>query len=143
MAPAPSSATVPPDAAVVLDASALVEALLGTDRGAKVRERMRGHVLHAPAHLDAEVLSAVGRLHRAGDLPEPTVVAVLVELAAAPIRRHPLAGLLSGAWERRDQQRLVDALYVELAASLAPARLLTTDARLARSHEHAELITAD
>jgi predicted nucleic acid-binding protein len=126
----------------VLDASALVEALLGTACGMKVRERMRGHVPHAPAHLDAEVLSAVGRLHRAGDLNESTAAAALVELAAAPIRRHPLASLLSGAWERRNQQRLVDALYVELATSLAPARLLTTDARLARSHEQAELIAA-
>jgi predicted nucleic acid-binding protein len=120
-----------------------VEALLGTDLGVRVRKRMRGHLLHAPAHLDAEVLSALGRLHRAGDLDEPAVAAALDELSAAPIRRHPLASLLSGAWARRDQQRLVDALYVELAVSLASARLLTTDARLARSHDRAELIAAD
>jgi predicted nucleic acid-binding protein len=101
---------------------------------------MRGHQLHAPAHLDAEALSALGRLHRAGELRRSIVASALNELAAAPIRRHPLAGLLSGAWERRDDQRLVDALYVELAASLGSVPLLTTDARLARSDDRAELV---
>jgi predicted nucleic acid-binding protein len=133
--------TVPQPEALVIDASAIVEALLGTDLGRKVRKRMRGHALHAPAHLDAEVLSALGRLHRAGELDQSTVEAALDELAAAPIRRHPLASLLSGAWARRENQRLVDALYAQLAASLDSIPLLTTDARLARSDDRAELIT--
>lgn len=123
-----------------MDASAIVEALLGTNLGARVRARMRGHILHAPAHLDAEVLSALGRLHRAGDIQESVAGEALDELAAAPIRRHPLASLLNGAWERRANQRLVDALYAELAASLDAASLLTTDARLARSDDRTELI---
>ena len=143
MTRATSSATTSPPEALVLDASAVVEALLGTDLGVRIRERMRGHLLHAPAHLDAEVLSALGRLHRAGDLDESIVTAALDELSAAPIRRHPLASLLSGAWARRESQQLVDALYVELALSLSCARLLTTDARLARSHDRAELIAAE
>ena len=101
---------------------------------------MRGCELHAPAHLDAEVLSALGRLHRAGELAAAAVTATLGELAAAPIHRHPLAGLLSGAWEARDQLRLVDALYVELAGSLGSLPLLTTDERLARASALAEFI---
>lgn len=132
--------TPSPRKAFVVDASAVVEALIGTDLGGKVRGRMRGCQLHAPAHLDAEVLSALGRLHRAGELEQLTVTAALAELAVAPIRRHPLAGLLSGAWERRENQRLVDALYAELAASLDSLPLLTTDARLARSDDRVELI---
>ena len=126
--------------AVVIDASAVLEALLGTDAGIAVRARMRGCELHAPAHLDAEVLSALGRLHRAGELAAAAVTATLGELAAAPIHRHPLAGLLSGAWEARDQLRLVDALYVELAGSLGSLPLLTTDERLARTSALAEFI---
>lgn len=128
--------------ALVVDASALVEALLGTNVGASVRARMRGHALHAPAHLDAEVLSALGRLHRAQEVEQSRASAALDELVAAPIRRHPLADLLTGAWARRANQRLVDALYSELAASLDAALLLTTDARLARADPRAELITA-
>lgn len=125
---------------LVLDASAVVEALLGTTVGMEVRQRMRGHALHAPAHLDAEVLSALGRMHRAGELEELTVDKALAQLASAPIERHPLDKLLAGAWERRDSQRLVDALYIELVVKLAPAPLITTDARLARSHDAAELV---
>ncbi len=53
---------------IVLDASAMVEVLLGSQLGARVRGRLRGCELHVPAVLDAEILSALGRLHRAGDL---------------------------------------------------------------------------
>ncbi len=127
--------------ALVIDASAMVEALLGTDLGVAVRTRMRGHRLHAPAHFDAEVLSALGRLHRAGDVSHTIVTAALSELATAPIQRHPLASLLTGARARRENQRLVDALYSELAAALDSIPLLTTDARLARADDHAEVIT--
>jgi len=138
MTRAPSSEHRPE--AVVVDASAIVEALLGTDLGVQVRERMRARDLHAPAHLDAEVLSALGRLHRAGEVRQSFVAAALAELATAPIHRHLLAPLLAGAWARRDSQRLVDALYVELTVSLGAVALLTTDARLARSHDRVEVV---
>ena len=64
-------------------------------------------------------------------------------LAGAPIGRHPLAGLLAGAWNARDRLRLVDALYVELARTLGSIALLTTDARLVRECDLAELIAAE
>ena len=50
-------------------------------------------------------------------------------LVATPLRREPVDELVVGAWARRHQIRLVDALYVELAATMA-APLLTTDRRL-------------
>ncbi|MGH3025723.1 MAG: type II toxin-antitoxin system VapC family toxin [Gaiellaceae bacterium] len=127
--------------AVVVDASALVEALIGAQLGTAVRRRLRGCELHAPAHMDAEALSALGRLHRAGELDVATVSAALHELALAPIIREPLTGLLAGAWAARDQLRLVDALYVELATTLQ-ATLVTTDARLARARPGIELVTS-
>lgn len=113
----------------VLDASALVDLLLGNEDGAAVRARVAGLALHTPAHLDAEVLSAVGRLHRAGDVAADAVEVMLVRLVAAPIRRHPVADLLVGAWSRRHELRLADALYVELAHSRS-LPLVTTDRRL-------------
>jgi len=126
--------------AVVVDASAFVEAVLGTELGIAVRARMRGCQLHAPAQLDAEVLSALGRLHRGGDLGAAAAGAAVNALAVAPIGRHPLADLLSGAWHERERLRLVDALYVALARTLGSIALLTTDARLARESDLAELI---
>ena len=118
----------------------MVEALIGSEIGTRVRMRLRGSELHAPAHLDAEVLSALGRLHRTGELDVASVSSRLSELAVAPVHRHPLAGLLAGAWAARDQFRLVDALYVELSDSLGLA-LVTTDGRLARASSVAELVT--
>lgn len=93
------------------------------------RRRLGGHALHAPAHLDAEVLSALGRLHRAGDLAAVDVENGLHALAAAPIERHAVSALLLGTWARRDRLRLVDALSVQLAVSLR-LPLVTTDRRL-------------
>jgi len=118
----------------------MVEALIGSRLGVAVRTRFRGCELHAPAHLDAEVLSALGRLHRGGDVDAATVSAGLSELAIAPIVRHPLVSLLAGAWSARDQLRLVDALYVELCTALG-ATLVTTDGRLARAGTEVELVT--
>ncbi|PWJ53433.1 Predicted nucleic acid-binding protein, contains PIN domain [Quadrisphaera granulorum] len=119
----------PTMAEVVVDASAMVDLLLDNELGAAVRQRLAGHALHAPAHLDAEVLSALGRLHRAGDLEAEAVREMLRHLAVAPVRRHDVSDLLVGTWARRHQLRLVDALYVELAVSQG-LQLVTTDRRL-------------
>jgi predicted nucleic acid-binding protein len=114
---------------VVLDAAAFVDLLLGNPLGAAVRRRLAGESMHAPGHIDAEVLSALGRLNRAGALDDDTVTQLLGRVVAAPIERHRVQELLSGAWARRAQLRLADALYVELAAARG-AVLVTTDRRL-------------
>jgi predicted nucleic acid-binding protein len=124
---------------VVLDASVVVELLTGSSHAPAVRARLAGHHLHAPAHLDAEVLSALGRLQRGGRLSTRAVTAALRRHATLPVERHLLAALLDGAWARRSNLRLADALYVELADTLG-APLLTTDAALAAASHHAELI---
>lgn len=116
-------------AEVVADASAVVDLLLGNELGLAVAQRIRGHAVHSPAHVDAEVLSALGRLHRAGALQPEHVDSMLRALASAPIHRHPVASLLIGAWGRRHLLRLADAVYVELAMALG-VRLVTTDRRL-------------
>lgn len=127
---------------LVLDASALVDVLLGGGRSWAVRARIADHELHAPAHLHAEVLSALGRLQRAGVLPIDVVTRHLEVVAAAPIVLHPLPDLLLGAWARRERLRLVDALYVELAHRL-DALLITTDAALGRATDLADVISLE
>lgn len=121
-------------AVVVLDASAAVELLLGSRAGAFVSRSLRGETVAAPGHLDAEVLSALGRLAREGAVPEDRVGASLAELARAPVSRFPVAPLLAEAWDLRANLSLRDALYVALARRLQ-ATLVTADARLARAPE--------
>jgi predicted nucleic acid-binding protein len=126
---------------LVVDASAMVDALAGTALGPAVTARLRDQTLHAPAHFDAEVLSALGRLQRAGTLSVRQVGTRLERLRSAPIRRHLLAPLLKGAWRRRHNLRLVDAFYAQLADDLGVA-LVTTDAGMSIAAAAGELIEA-
>jgi predicted nucleic acid-binding protein len=110
---------------VVVDASAVVDLLLhGT--GAVPP----GAVLVAPAHLDAEVLSALARLCRAGQLSAEAVDDMLEGLAELPLGRVELPKMLQAAFALRENVAQRDSLYVVLAQQL-DARLLTLDARLA------------
>ncbi|MEE9297679.1 MAG: type II toxin-antitoxin system VapC family toxin [Acidimicrobiia bacterium] len=122
---------------VIIDASAMVDLLVGSTLAISIRNRLRGHELYVPAHFDAEVLSALGRLHRGGYLRARQVTKRIDRLAAAPIERHALPPLLTGAWRRRHNLRLVDALYVELANRLE-VPIVTTDAGLAAASPIAE-----
>lgn len=125
--------------AIVVDASAMVDLLSGTEKMAAVAARLHGSVWHAPAHVDAEVLSALGRLQRAGALSERDVAHHIRRLAKAPITRHALPPLLAGAWARRHAIRLADALYCELASEMG-APLVTTDLRLAQVFHGADVV---
>lgn len=119
----------------------MVDLLVGSPMAAAVRDRLSGHELHVPAHFDAEVLSALGRLQRAGELTCRQVTTRLKRVAAAPIQRHLLSPLLIGAWDLRHNLRLVDAGYIELANRL-DAPVVTTDAGLAAASPAAELLPA-
>lgn len=120
----------------MVDASAAVDLLVRSDAGERVRRFLMeaGDVtLMTVAHLDAEVLSALARLHRADVLTEREVTALLARLGDLAMERVPItSGLLQAAWSLRDNVAARDALYVA-AAHAVHARLLTTDDRLARA----------
>lgn len=124
---------------VVLDASAWVDVLLGEPRGERVARRISDHTLHAPAHVDLEMLSALARMQGSGRLSAVAADQRLLEAQLTPITRHPLADLAGGAFSRRESLRISDAFYVELAVRL-DARLVTTDLRLARATPQADPI---
>ncbi|WP_293059571.1 type II toxin-antitoxin system VapC family toxin, partial [Mycobacterium sp.] len=96
---------------IVLDASAMVDLLTRRDNAEQIRLRLQNNVIHVPAHFEAKVLSALGRLWRAGQLDEADVSGLLTAVRRAPLART---------------HRLVDGLYVELTQQLH-ARLITTD----------------
>jgi predicted nucleic acid-binding protein len=123
---------------IVLDASAMVDLLVADRKAAQIRDRLDSATVHVPAHFDAEVLSALGRLARAGKLTVDEVSALLNALGRAPFARHPLPDLLSSAWARRDSLRLVDALYVALAQRLN-VPLFTTDSLLSKAYPGAQV----
>lgn len=118
---------------LVLDASAMVDLLLRNPRGNDVRLHLRDQPLWSVVHLDAEVFSALARLHRNGQLSTRQVSARLGLLGELAVERLPITPpLLDAAWALRHDIAARDALYVAAARSLG-ARLLTTDQRLARA----------
>ncbi len=121
-----------PEPRSVIDASAMVDLLLRNPVGETVRRALDAATLHAPAHFDVEVLSALARLHRAGHLSETQVEQRLEQLRAAPIERHAVADLIQSAWAARHNVRITDGVYLALAANL-DTRLVTTDRALARA----------
>ncbi len=121
---------------LLVDASAAVDLLVRSDAGERVRRFLAGTEdvsLMTVAHLDAEVLSALARLHRGDVLNTAEVAGLLDRLAAMEMRRLAITGsLLQAAWDLRDNISARDALYVAAARSIR-GQLLTTDDRLARA----------
>jgi len=124
---------------LVIDASAMVDYLVGSPLAARVAERIADNEILVPAHFDAEVLSALGCLHRGGALSEAEVEARVALTAKAPFQRHLLAPLLEGAWALHLNVRLVDALYIELANQV-DATIITTDSGMSAAAPNADLV---
>lgn len=117
---------------LVLDASAAVELLLRTPRGDRIAEALGEEPVVAPELIDVEVLSALARQLRAGELAVFDADVAVEQLRSMPVRRLSHALVLSVVWRLRARVRVADAWYVAFAQALR-APLLTTDARLARA----------
>lgn len=115
----------------VVDAATVVDLICDFPEAEPFRGALASaEAVAAPAHLDAEVLSALGRLSRAGQLTRgPERVEALAAFGAS---RWPLQPLLLPAWALVDRIATRDALYVALAVSLN-AVLITSDGRLRRA----------
>lgn len=117
----------------VLDAAAVVDLLLRNDLGQDVQQHIENRALWSVAHVDAEVFSALSRLHRDRQLALEEVEARLDLLGSFAMERLPItAALLSRAWDLRHDVAARHALYVAAAGALGLS-LLTTDRRLARA----------
>jgi predicted nucleic acid-binding protein len=114
---------------LVLDASVVVALIVGAEPRVPASALERASLV-APAHLDAEVLSALFGLARGGGLDDRRLVRAAADLAAAPIRRVPLGPLVSSALSLRHNLSAYDALYIA-AARMLDCALLTRDRRLA------------
>jgi predicted nucleic acid-binding protein len=128
---------------IVLDASAVVELLLGTKRGRLVADCLADPAidLHAPHLLDVEVTQALRRYVRDGSLTSGEAADALDLLRALGIERHGHEALLDRMWALRDNMTAYDAAYVALAEALA-TRLLTCDRKLAQAPGMARRVRA-
>jgi predicted nucleic acid-binding protein len=123
---------------IVVDASAMLEVLLGTKTGARVEDRLlaAGESLHAPHLIDVEVAQVLRRYAAAGELSAERGREALADLADFPLHRYPHDVLLPRIWELRSNVTAYDSAYLALAETLV-APLVTCDARLASAPRHA------
>ncbi len=122
---------------IVVDASALLEALLRTPAAAVVEERLFDvrHTLHVPHLIDIEVAQVLRRYAATGQIEPGRCRDALDDLSDFPLHRYPHDVLLPRVWELRHNLTAYDAVYVALAEAL-DARLVTCDRRLAAASGH-------
>ena len=116
---------------IVVDASAVVEFLLGTPAGVPVRDRIADPAvgIAVPSLLDVEVAQAVRRFFLAGLISDVRATKSIEHLADLNATRWPHQPLLPRIWALRHNFTAYDAAYIALAESLG-ATLLTCDAAL-------------
>jgi predicted nucleic acid-binding protein len=119
---------------IVLDASAILELLLGTPAGREAAGHLEDTAvgLHAPHLIDVEVAQVLRRYVRESQLSAEDARAAIRDLRDLDLRRHAHEPLLDRVWELRHNFSAYDAVYVALAEVL-DARLLTADRRLAHA----------
>ncbi|WP_162939973.1 type II toxin-antitoxin system VapC family toxin [Gryllotalpicola protaetiae] len=116
-----------------MDASIVVDAITPSRRSAAARALLADYdEWVAPALIDAEVISALARLERAGQISEKIAGEAVADWARLNVERVDGAALVLGAWRLRKAVSSTDAFYVALAQSLN-CPLIASDRRLARA----------
>lgn len=127
--------------AYVIDASALVDWLLRTPRGARVAAVVAdADALLAPELVYVETASAVHCLVRAGTIEDRRADVAVRDLRGAPLRTVSHRALVGTAWAMRGRVRIADAYYLACAQTIGWP-LLTSDARLARAPTQGVTVT--
>ncbi|KYH43447.1 type II toxin-antitoxin system VapC family toxin [Branchiibius sp. NY16-3462-2] len=121
---------------IVVDASAVVDALTLAPATEELRHTLSAEDLHAPQLIDFEVVSAIRGLTLGGHLSPARAEDALTDYAELPIQRWPSDGALRlRSFQLRQNLSAYDAAYVVLAEAL-DCHLVTRDGRLARSTGH-------
>jgi len=121
---------------IVLDSSAALDFLLGTDERAMWVESQldaAGWSLHATYVIDVEVFAVVRARVQSRMIAPGRGRALLDAFAEFPLTRYPHIQLFDRMWALRTHVSSRDASFVALAEALN-APLLTTDLRLSRAH---------
>lgn len=117
---------------ILVDASAVIELLMGSAVGSEVDQVLADEVLIAPEIVDVEVASALARLERASTLETAEADKAMRRFAQLPLHRISHRQLSADAWKLRHFVRTADSFYVACARQ-ADAAFLTLDRRLIRA----------
>lgn len=119
---------------IVLDASALIELLLGTPSGLRVAGILddESNAVHVPHLADVEVARVLRRLVTMKAIGDAVAGDAVDELQNLPLVRHGHDVMLDRIWAMRRNVTAYDAVYLILAEILG-ATLVTRDRRLAKA----------
>lgn len=121
---------------IVVDSSAVLEALAGSDPAPGLIERLaEDGDLQAPHLIDTEILHALRRMCRRKEISFERAADTLGDLADLALTRYPHEPLSDRVWELRDNLTAYDATFVALAEAL-DVSLITCDAPLAAAPGH-------
>ncbi|MEV6038321.1 type II toxin-antitoxin system VapC family toxin [Nonomuraea sp. NPDC052116] len=113
---------------IVIDSSAMVEALAGRAADAELIDALQASI-HAPHLLDVEVLSTLRGLSLGGRLGTAAAEQARADYLALKIARYEIKGIAERIWELRHNYTSYDASYLALAEALE-APLYTCDGKL-------------
>lgn len=118
---------------IVIDCSAVVDALTAAEDATGLRARMSGEDLHAPALLDFEVVAALRGLVLGHYLTAARAEDALTDFDDLAIERWPSSDALRRrAFQLRHNVSAYDAAYIALAEALN-SPMVTRDSRLQNS----------
>lgn len=122
---------------IVVDSSAMVEALVGRRPNVALRAAMLDEMA-APHLLDVEFASALRGLTLAGKVSPVAAHTARAEYFAFSLNRYEFAPLAERVWDLRHGYTSYDATYLALAEQLG-ADLLTCDRKLAAGGHRARI----
>lgn len=117
---------------IVIEASAMVDALVDDPANPELLALLADADMHAPALLDYEVAGALRGHVLAGLLSDERLADAVGAFGSLRIDRHPLASMMRGVLALRGNFTVYDAAYIVLAQAL-DAPLVTADGKLSEA----------
>lgn len=127
---------------IVVDASAMIEALVGADPSPELLTLIGEEVLTAPHLLDVEVLSVLRGLARGRRLDDSVAATAAQTYFALSLTRYEASVLAERIWELRHRCTAHAAGHLALA-ELLEAPLVTADEKLLAAGSDAEILLVD
>jgi predicted nucleic acid-binding protein len=114
---------------IVIESSAMVDALVDEPANPDLLALLADEELHAPALLDFEVASALRGHALGGRLDQVRLEEAIEDFTGLRIERHQMTDLLAHILDLRENFTVYDATYVILARALE-APLVTADTKM-------------
>jgi predicted nucleic acid-binding protein len=120
---------------IIIESSAMVDALVGDPANRELLALLSDHDLHAPALIDYEVASVLRGHALGGKVTDSQIEAATADFTALRIERYGLTSMMPAVLALRENFTVYDAAYVVLAQVLE-SPLITADSKLLEARRY-------